>query len=167
MLTSRSQHQSNRRRRGATILEFSLAFPILLLLLFAGIEFSRANVLINTAKIAAAEGARRGIVLGTTASEIEASVQGELSTVGVAHAVILVEPAVVTDDTKVISVGLSIPLDARNGYLAPRFFAGKFVQKVSTIPREAKNDPQMNNRLSAAHDNMMTKLKAKTAGNGN
>ncbi|MCO6045652.1 pilus assembly protein [Aeoliella sp. ICT_H6.2] len=142
-------------------MEFAISLPVLMLVVFGGIEFSRANVLINTAKMAAAEGARRGIVLGTTASDIEATVDNELSKVGVAHADVVVDPPVVNDDTKVVTVGLSIPLDARNGYVTPRFFLGKNVWKITSIPREAKNDAQMEDLLNAAYNNMKGKLNAK------
>ncbi|WP_425396814.1 TadE/TadG family type IV pilus assembly protein [Aeoliella sp.] len=163
MLNHRLQLRSKDTRRGAATVEFALTLPLLLLLVFAGIEFSRANVLINTAKVAAAEGARRGIVLGTTAADVKAAVDRELSMVGIAHADVVVEPAIVTDDTKVVTVGLSVPLDARNGYVTPRFFLGEYVWKITAIPREAKNDANMDSLLASSFDLVEKKLQAKVA----
>jgi hypothetical protein len=141
-------------RRGTTAIEFAMTAPILFLLVLAGFEFSRASVLINSAKIAASEGARSGIVLGTTASEIEAVVRNELAIVGIAHADVLVDPEVVTDETALVTVGVSVPIDHRNGYVIPKFFVGDYVVKVTAIPREAKNDAQMGQRMADSFANM-------------
>ena len=153
-------------RRGTTTVEFALTAPILFLLILAGIEFSRASVLINSAKVAASEGARCGIVMGTTAGEIETVVRKELSMVGVAHADVMVDPDVVTDDTDLVTVGVSVPLDHRNGYVIPKFFIGEHVFKITAIPREAKNDAQMTERLNASFEKMKDKLKSKAASSG-
>jgi len=77
------------------------------------------------------------------------------------HADIVVEPAIVTDDTKVVTVGVSVPLDARNGYVTPRFFVGEHVWKITTIPREAKNDANMDSLISSEFEKVKDKLEAK------
>lgn len=141
-------------------MEFALTAPILFMLVLASIEFSRANVLINSAKIAASEGARRGIVLGTTAEEIESTIRDELSTVGVGYADVQVNPPVVDDDTEIVTVGVSVPLDLRNGYITPKYFVGDHVWKVTAIPREAVVDPTMTARLKSAFDDMKDTLQS-------
>ena len=147
-----------KRRRGATVVEFALAGPILLILFLASVEFSRANVLIHTAQIAASEGARTGIVMGKTAADIRAVVQSELDAVGVRESNILVQPEVLTDATKLITVGVSVPLDERNGYVTPQYFFGDYVFKITAIPRESKNDPGMDTLLSSAKTSMQQEL---------
>ena len=57
------------RRRGATTVELALTLPILFLLVFGAIEFSRAHMLQHTTEIAATEAARQAIVPGATAEE--------------------------------------------------------------------------------------------------
>lgn len=156
-----------KHRRGATTVEFALTLPILFLLVLASIEFSRANVLINTTKLAAAEGARKGIILGTTADDIRQVVQHELAMVGVKESEVVVEPAVVTDDTELVTVGVSVPLAGENGYVTPRYFLGEYVVKITTIPRESKNDEGMDSKLAAAFNDMKGKLdKSKGKGKG-
>lgn len=127
-------------RSGATTVEFALTAPLLFLLFFAGIEFSRANMLLHTAAIAATEGARRGIISGATADECQQAAVNELGTIGVRNAKVIVSPSTINDDTEMISVGVMIPMDLSNGYVTPRFFLGKKVIKVVSITREAKSN---------------------------
>ncbi len=151
------------RRNGATTVEFALTVPILFMLVMASIEFSRVNVLINSAKVAASEGARRGIVIGTTADEIEQVVLDELAVVGIGHADVYIKPDVVTDNTDLVAVGVSVPLDHRNGYVIPRFFVGDYAFKITAVPREAKKDPLMSQRLLDAHNDMLRQMQLDAA----
>lgn len=130
--------QNKKNRCGVTTVEFALTVPLLLLLLFAGIEFSRANQLLHTAAIAATEGARRGIISGATADECFAVAEQELLAIGVENASVLIEPATITADTDMISIGVHVPMDISNGYVTPKFFLGSDVIKVVSITREAK-----------------------------
>lgn len=126
-------------RSGVTTVEFALTAPILFLLLFAGIEFSRANMLLHTAAIAATEGARRGIISGASAEDCRAAAAAELSAVGISNASIAIKPKVISDETEMISVGVAIPIDATNGYVTPKWFIGSDVIRVVSITREAKS----------------------------
>ena len=60
-----------RKRTGATTVEFAITVPILFSLLFTAFEFSRMNVIRQTAVNAAYEGARRGIVPGASETDVE------------------------------------------------------------------------------------------------
>lgn len=148
-MTSRFR-QSRDSRRGVATVEFALTVPVLLLLVVGAIEFSRANMLLHSAAVAASEGARRGIIAGSTADEVETIVRKELATIGVKQSRIAVHPQVVTNDTKLVAVAVRVPVNAANGYILPRFFLGKEVTKVMAMPREAKNDPQMTSQLVTA-----------------
>lgn len=143
-------HANKENRRGTTTVEFALTAPFLFLIVFASIEFSRANMLLHSATAAASEGARRGIISGTTAGDIAAVVERELSAIGVSHSNVIVDPPVVTDGTTLVTVGVAVPVDHRNGYVLPQFFLGKRVTKVVAMPREAKKDPQMTQRIADA-----------------
>src|SRR5690606_12331914 len=105
MFTEQSLRQRNDRRGVATV-EFALTVPILFLLVMGAIEFSRANMLYHTASVAASEGARRGIIVGTTQDDITAVVQKELSMIGVRDSRVVVDPPVVTADTQLVTVGV-------------------------------------------------------------
>ncbi|MEO0529040.1 MAG: TadE/TadG family type IV pilus assembly protein [Planctomycetota bacterium] len=126
-------------RRGAAIVEFAMTAPLLFLFCLAGIEFSRANMLRHTAAIAASAGARQGIIAGATAQDCYNAAQQELTAVGIREASIEVRPLVITDDTKMVAVGVSIPVTVRNAYLVPRFFVGGAMVRSAAITREAKS----------------------------
>ncbi len=150
MSLTRQLFRQRSDRTGTTTVEFALTAPILILIVFASIEFSRANMLLHSTTVAASEGARRGIISGTTAADITTLVKAELSAIGIAHSAVIVDPAMVTDNTELVTVGVSVPVDHRNGYVVPQFFLGKRVAKVVAMPRETKKDPTMSKRITDA-----------------
>jgi hypothetical protein len=105
---------------------------------FGAFEFSRANMLVHTTSIAAAEGARRSIVPGATAADCRTASINELAALGINRAEIRVNPTVITDDTSQVTVTVSVPVSGRNSYLIPKFFLGKSVEKSVTLQREGK-----------------------------
>jgi hypothetical protein len=117
-------------RRGAVIVEFAITAPILLLLVFGAVEFSRANMLVNT-------GARTGIVPGATAAEVRIAVQRELDVLGIKESTITLDPPVLSDADQSIGVAVQVPVNAKNGYMIPRFFLGKNVTKVAALRKES------------------------------
>lgn len=128
-----------RSRHGATVVEFALTAPVLVVIVFAAIEFSRANMLLHTAAIAATEGARRGITAGVTAEDCHQAAIDELTTLGINDALTMVHPEVITDETEMITVGVRVPINAANSYLVPQFFQEDSFVKVVSITREAKS----------------------------
>ena len=127
--------KQRRPRRGAVSVEFAFVAPLLFLFVFAGIEFSRVNLIRNTLKNASYEGARRGVVPGATAADCIAASQELLDLVFVSGSTIDVSPAVIAPETDEITVSISLPLDT-NGYIAPHFFAGRALTSSVTLPRE-------------------------------
>jgi Flp pilus assembly protein TadG len=67
------------RRRGAAVVEMALVLPIFLMVVFGIVEFGRALWVGNMVTNAAREGARLGILDGTTNSEIRTAIQSFLS----------------------------------------------------------------------------------------
>lgn len=126
-------------RRGATAVEFALTAPILFMLVLGAIEFSRANILVHTASIAATEAARKSIVPGATSAEVRQAALDQLAIVGIRDATITTEPADIVEDTPQVTVNLSVPVSMRNGYLLPRVFLGRSVFKSVTLQREGKS----------------------------
>jgi Flp pilus assembly protein TadG len=120
--------------------EFALTAPILFGLVLGAIEFSRANMLVQTASIAATEAARKSIIPGTTAAEVRLKALDELSAVGVLDATVNVDPPEIVDDTTQVTVNLSVPVNGRNGYSLSRIFLGKQVFKSVTLQREGKTE---------------------------
>lgn len=142
-------------RTGAVTVEFAITAPILFLLVLGAIEFSRANMLMHSATVAATEAVRKAIIPGASSATVRATAEQELSYVGVSAADIFVEPAVITDDTTLVTVGVNVPMNAANGYVVPKFFVNKDIQKVVSLPREAKNDPQMTQEIAEANERML------------
>ncbi|TWT85611.1 TadE-like protein [Posidoniimonas polymericola] len=139
MQTILSRRGSALRRRGTSVVEFALTAPVLFALVFAAVEFGRANMLLHTTAIAATEGARRGIIAGVTAEECHQAAINELQMLGIKDALIMVHPEVITDQTEMITVGVRVPINTANSYLTPRFFLDDSVIKVVSITREAKS----------------------------
>lgn len=59
-----------RRRQGSVVLEFILAFPIILILTLAVIEFSLYSLLQQTITTATVEGARQSATIGSTTNSV-------------------------------------------------------------------------------------------------
>lgn len=157
-------------RRGVTTVEFALTAPLLFLICFAGIEFSRVNMLTHTAAIAATEGARQGMVAGATAEECYTATTRELEAIGVVDATVLVSPDTITDDTKVVTVGVSIPLGGVNGYVTPRYFMGNSVLKVVSVTRETQSGKDSESQAGTANGKAARDIKngkGRRVGKGN
>jgi Flp pilus assembly protein TadG len=125
-----------RRRRGATLVEFAITVPILFLFVFGSFEFSRVIMLRNTIENAACEGARRGIVPGATALACEQSAQQLLDIVGVNNSTVDATPDPLAPDSEEVTVDVTVPLDASNGYLLPKYFLGREIHATITLPRQ-------------------------------
>lgn len=138
--------------------EFALTAPILFTLVFGAIEFSRANMLLHTASIAATEGARKGIVGGASATKVEDAVRKELAMVGITDASVAIAPSTIAKSTQVITVGVAVPVNATNGYLTPRFFLGKTLIEVTSMTREAKASDQQAAKMLSQEASVRTQL---------
>jgi Flp pilus assembly protein TadG len=114
--------------------------PILFVMVLGAVEFSRANMLVHTASIAATEAARKSIVAGATAAEVRLKALDELRMIGVVDATVTVDPTEIVDDTTQVTVNLTVPVSLRNGYGLSRIFLGKNVNKNVTLQREGKTE---------------------------
>lgn len=117
------------------MVEFAITVPILFLLVFASVEFCRANVIRHTADNAAYEAARRGVVPGATADAVRKLAKSVMQAVSANTVTVNVTPEIITNDSPEITVTVIVPLDA-NGWIAPAFFEGKTLVRSCTITRE-------------------------------
>ncbi|WP_345681961.1 TadE family protein [Novipirellula caenicola] len=117
--------------------EFAVAFPILLLFTFAGIEFSRVNMIRNTAINAAYEGARQGIVPGATSAECEQAAMQLLGFVDISGGTADVSPSTIKPDTESVTVTVTVPITSANSFITPQYFVGRQIVTSVTLPREA------------------------------
>jgi Flp pilus assembly protein TadG len=88
--------------------EFALCLPVLFMVIFAIIEFARANQLRHTAKQAAYEGARVGIAPGASATEVQTAASAILTASGVTSSSVSVSPSAITSSTPSVAVTVSI-----------------------------------------------------------
>ena len=123
-------------RQGAVTVEFAIAAPVLLMFVFASIEFSRVNMIRNTIENAAYEGARRGVLSGATAANCAAVTQDLLDIVGVADSTITVTPPVIQANTEEVTVTVEVPMTVSNGYVTPKYYLGRTLRTSVTLPRE-------------------------------
>lgn len=80
-----SRANSGRRRfRGSAVLEAALVFPILLSLTFGTVEFGYYFYVKHSLQGAAREGARAGIVLNATNTDVTSAVTNAMSAAGLA-----------------------------------------------------------------------------------
>ena len=135
MQTARLGVRKRRLRKGAVAVEFGLAAPILFLVVFAAIEFSRVNTIRHSVANAAYEGARRGIVPGATETDARGAAWAILNAVCVRDAVVTVDPAVIGADTSEITMTIDVPLN-QNGWITPKFFEDDVLKSSCTLARE-------------------------------
>jgi Flp pilus assembly protein TadG len=126
---------NERRRRGASLVEFALCVPLVLGLFFSAVEFGHVNMVRNASENAVYEGARRGVVPGASAAQVQAATNRLLQRVGVTNAVVTVEPSTITNETEQVTVTAEIPLD-ENTLIAQQFFAGEVLKRSCTLTRE-------------------------------
>ena len=91
-----------RARSGATTLELAFTLPVFLTLTVGSIEFGRAFMVQQMVTNAAREGARHGIMAGTTADQVKTKVVDYLATgrIQVSPADITITPANLSSTTK-------------------------------------------------------------------
>jgi Flp pilus assembly protein TadG len=127
--------KNDRPRRGAAAVETALTAPLLFLMFFAGIEFSRANMVRNVAENAAFEGARSGILPGATAQQCIDRANAELARLNINGAQVDVTPSVITHTTPDVTVVVNIPL-AQNSLPLSKFVIGKTLVQSIKLSRE-------------------------------
>lgn len=147
-MTRRIAARPARPRRGVTAVEMALTLPILFLLVFGAIEFSRAHMLQHTTEIAATEAARQAIVPGATADDCRNTCMAELGVLGIVDAEVDVDPSVILDDTSQVTVTVNIPVNAVNQMVLPTWFYENTMRKSVTMQREGMSEDVGNESVS-------------------
>lgn len=130
-----NQLRGRAARRGVTVVEFALTFPLLILLVVGLIEFARLSTLRHAADNAAYEAARHVIVPGANVAEAVAQANDLLARAGMRNASITVNPAVIGEETKSVTVQVTLPL-AGNSWLPPKLTANRMVVRDTTLRTE-------------------------------
>lgn len=108
-----SRRQKQRQNRGgAAMVEYAICLPILLALLFGLLEFARMTQLQQTARLAAFEGARAGITLNSSTSDVKAAVNHVMSAVAVSTFTTTITPTTLGYTSPTVTVKVSVPAQA-------------------------------------------------------
>ncbi len=125
----------NPERKGAATVEFAFCAPVFFMVVFAGVELARVNMLMQSVDSACVQAARRGIVPGASASDVQAVASSVLDIAGANSYTVTVSPQTITSTTDSVSVTVNVPLGS-NGYITPKFFGAKSVQRTLVFTRE-------------------------------
>lgn len=134
------RHARKRARTGAVLVEFAICAPVLFMVFFASLEFSRVNMIRQSVENAVYEGSRRGIVPGATADDCRASAQEVLDCIFASDAQIDVSPSEIDDETDEITVSVTVPVNS-NSWVVPLFFDNMSVSGSMTLRRERYSNP--------------------------
>ncbi len=122
-------------RHGATIVEFALVAPIFFILLFGGIEFATLSTIRATSHNAAYEGARKLVIPGADVTVGIAEAERIMSIIGVDTLAVTVTPNVITNNTREVTVSISIPYKD-NAVFVPMFTGGLTIVSSTTLATE-------------------------------
>ena len=127
--------QTPTSRRGATVVEFAVVAPVFFLLLFAGIEFGTLSTIRATSHNAAYEGARKLVIPGADVAIGIAEAERIMGIIGVDNLTVTVTPNVITNNTREVTVNISIPYDD-NAVFVPMFTGGLTINSSTTLATE-------------------------------
>jgi len=122
-------------RRGATVVEFAVVAPIFFILLFAGIEFGILSTIRSTSHNAAYEGARKLVIPGADVANGIAEAERIMGIIGVDNLTVTVTPNVITNNTREVTVNISIPY-GDNAVFVPMFTGGLTINSNTTLATE-------------------------------
>ena len=115
--------QRKHNRTGAAAVEFAIAISILLLIVFASIEFVRLNMLKHSVGHASYLAARKGIIVGAKTNDVKKVASDHLALFGLSGGSVTVNPNNITDDTQIIEVIVDVPVSG-NSWISPLYFNG-------------------------------------------
>jgi Flp pilus assembly protein TadG len=132
-----------KRRKGATVVEFSIVAPVMLLMIFASLEIIRLGMMQGLAEDAAYQAARHVMVAGAKKQEGIDEANRLLALLGTRGATVEVhafdkteEQAEITDKTRRVVVDITIPI-SRNSLLAPMYTGDRQITTTSSLTFES------------------------------
>lgn len=128
-----------KQRRGAALVEFAIVSPILFLLVFGMIEYGRMVMVQQIITNASREGARLGVLDGTTTSDVQTSVNDYLAGASVSGANVTVDPSPPNSAGfgEPVTVTVSVPFDQVSWLPTPLFIGGETLQASTVMRRES------------------------------
>jgi Flp pilus assembly protein TadG len=126
------------RRRGTAAVEFALVAPLFVLLVFGMIEYGRMVMVQQLLVNAAREGARVGVLDGSTGTSVTTAVNNYLSPAGITTATITVVPSTPSSAaaTAPVTVTVSVPFNNVSWLPSPMYLGGKTLTFSAVMRRE-------------------------------
>lgn len=128
-----------RERQGTAAVEFAIVAPVFLLLVFAIVEYGRMVMVEQTLTNAAREGARLGIIDGSSTANVEARVANYLQAAKLTGHTTTVAtlPPEGSDTGDRISVTVSIPYSQVSWLPVPMYLGGSTLSSTAVMRRES------------------------------
>lgn len=125
------------QRRGAAVIEFAIVAPLLFLLILGMIEFGRMIMVQQILTNGAREGARKAVLVGTTQSEVTATVNSYMSNAGISgHSLAVTPDPGTAQGGQNISVSVSVPYSSVS-WLPPSWLGSTTLSANVVMRKEA------------------------------
>lgn len=133
----RLYRRCRKRRRGAAAVEFAFVAPVFFLMVFGLIEFGRMVMVQQVITNASREGARVGVLDGTTGAEVLSAVDNYLEGASVAGATVTVDPVepATASYGEPVTVTVAVPFSQVSWLPSPMFISGGTELSASTVMR--------------------------------
>mgnify|MGYP000901819144 CR=1 FL=1 len=127
-----------RKRRGAAAVEFAVVAPLFFLMVFGMIEFGRMVMVQQVITSASREGARIGVLDGSTTESVQTAVQNYLQGASVQGAQITVNPDPPSSAVygAPVTVTVSISFNQVSWLPSPMFLGGQSLTASTVMRRE-------------------------------
>ncbi|MDA7977304.1 MAG: pilus assembly protein [Pirellulales bacterium] len=127
-----------KNRQGAAVVEFAVVAPVFFLLIFGMIEYGRMVMVQQVITNASREGARVGILDGSSASDVSTTANGYLTSSSISGATITVDPAdpATAGVGDPVTVTISVPFNQVSWLPAPMFLGGQTLSATTVMRRE-------------------------------
>jgi len=127
-----------KKRRGAAVVEFAVVAPVFITMVFGMIEYGRMVMVQQMLTNASREGARVGVLDGTTTSEVQSAVTTYLSNAGVTGTTVTVTPNPPSSAGygAPVTVTVTVPFSQVSWLPTPMFLSGKTLTATSVMRRE-------------------------------
>ena len=120
---------------------------VLMMIVFASIEFVRLNMLKHSVEYASYLAARNGIIIGAKVNDVKQVALDHLDLFTLSGASVDITPNNITDDTEIIEVTVNVPVTG-NSWISPVYFSGTLSGRTRMLAERAAAD--MNSALPAA-----------------
>ena len=137
-LSTKNHYLIRQSRSGASAVEFSIIAPLLFVMVFGCVEFSRAFMATQSLEEAARSGCRVAVLRGATTNEIDTEVRRILAPVSICTYTMQIQPASIAMAERWTPVTVTITASfADLAWLPmPRFLGGKTYTSSCTLPKE-------------------------------